>query len=137
MRYIIILLLLISCGPVAKLKRAERLIKKAEEMGAVWHTDTIVQEIKVPVPEIVVQEIHHAPLHDTVRIEKEKLKIKVVRIPGDSIFVEGKCIADTIIKKVPVTITKTIKATGGLRWWWLIVAAAVGMLLGAIIKLIK
>lgn len=138
MRLILIIsIVLTSCGPAAKLRRAERLINKAEELGAKWHVDTVTTMIRVPVPQIYVKEVHHAPVLDTVIVEKDRLKVKVVRLPGDSIFIEGKCAADTVIQEVPVTVTKTIEAKDGLRWWWLLVAIAAGMIIGAVLRIIK
>lgn len=98
-------------------------------MGAKWSVDTVIQEIQVPVPEIHIKEVHHTPLLDTITLTKERLKIKVVRLPGDSIFVEGKCKSDTIYKKVPMVINKTIKAKG-YSLWQLIILALVMLLAG-------
>lgn len=132
--FISAILILSSCGPAAKLRRAEKLIKKAEEQGAVWTVDTVFQKIPVPVPQIEVRTIHHAIPGDTVVIEKDRLKVKVVRLPGDSIFVEGKCEADTITVTVTKTVNKTIEAKGGFKWWWLIIAGLVGAGIVAILR---
>lgn len=130
-KIILVLVLLTSCGPAAKLRKAEKLIKQAEEMGATWTVDTVKVETPVFVPEIVVRETISAPVFDTVRIEYDRLKIKVVRLPGDSVFVEGRCEADTIYKEVPVTITKTIEAKSkGYSLWQLIILALVMLLAG-------
>jgi hypothetical protein len=120
-------MVVMGCGPAAKLRKAEKLIAKAEAQGAVWHTDSITKLIKVPIPEVFVKEVHHAPLLDTIVMEKERLRIKVVRMPGDSIFIEGKARADTVTRKITTTITKTIKAKGEIKWWWLVIAGLVGM----------
>lgn len=130
MRYFIVLLLLCSCSAASKLRKAEKLIKKAEEMGAKWHVDTVKAKIPVSVPEIRVRDVHHAPIHDTVHVEKDRLKIKYVRLPGDSVFVEGKCEADTIVIQVPVTVTRTIKAQDGFSWWQLIILGLVAVVFG-------
>lgn len=131
---IALVVLVTSCGPAAKLRRAEKLINKAEELGAKWHVDTVTTMIRVPYPEVYVKEVHHAAVLDTVVIEKDRLKVKVVRLPGDSIFVEGKCAADTIIREVPVTVTKTIEAKGWLRWWMLVIAVLAGAGIVSILK---
>lgn len=129
MRYFFIILILASCSSASKLRRAEKLIDKAEELGAKWRVDTVKVQIPYSVPEVYVKEVHHALPGDTVRIEKERLKIKYVRLPGDSIFIEGKCEGDTIYKEVAVTVTKTIEAKNGLSWCWLLLALAAGGLL--------
>jgi hypothetical protein len=124
--WVIILVLCCSCSAASKLRKAERLIKQAESMGAQWRVDTAWVEIRDTVPQIYVKEAHHIMPGDTVTIEKERLKIKVVRIPGDSIVVEGKCDTVTVVKRVPVTVTKEIKAKGNIKWWWLVIALLVG-----------
>lgn len=122
--------LVMSCGPAAKLRRAEKLINKAEELGAKWHVDTLMVEVPIVVPSIRVDSIIVSKPGDTVVITKDRLKLKYVRLKGDTVFVAAECAADTVIKKVPVTIVKTIKAKGGIKWWWLVVALAVGTFLG-------
>jgi len=128
MKWLVFILILSSCSPAAKLRRAEKLIEKAEGLGAKWHVDSVEKEIFVPVPEIQVREVHPAPIYDTVRVEKERLKIKIVRLPGDSVYVERKCETDTIKVKVTTTVTKTIKAEGWLKWWMLEIAFYVGVM---------
>lgn len=123
MRYIILLLLLSSCGIFSpenrasrKLKKAERLLKQAEMLGAKWHTDTVYKEIPFYVDSVRVDSIFVAKQGDTVVIEKERLKLKYVRLAGDSVYIEGECEADTVFQKVPITITKEISAK--VNWWW-------------------
>jgi hypothetical protein len=126
-----VLLVLTSCSSASKLRRAEKLIVEAEAMGSKWKIDTITVKVPYSVPEVHVKEIHHALPGDTVRIEKERLKIKYVRLPGDSVFIEGKAEADTIYKEVPVTVTKTINAAGrGYSLWQLIILALVCLAAG-------
>lgn len=122
--------MMVSCGPASKLRRAEKLINKAEALGAKWHVDTMMVEVPIVVPSVRVDSIVVVKSGDTVTLEKERLKVVIKRLRGDTVFVQGECIADTVIKKVPVTIVKTIKAKGGIKWWWLLVALAAGTFLG-------
>lgn len=115
MRYIVILFILASCGAANKLKRAERLIAKAESMGATWRIDTVYKEVPFYVDSVRVDSIFVAKVGDTVVIEKERLKLKYVRLAGDSVYIEAKCEADTVYQTVPVTVTKTIEAK--VNWW--------------------
>ena len=133
MKWVALFLILASCGPTAKLRRAERLIEKAEQQGAKWRVDTVFQRIPVPVPEIRVKEVHHALPGDTVVITKERLKIEIRRLPGDTIEVEGECKSDTITVMVPVVVEKEIKAKG-IPWWWLVLAGLIGAGLVAILR---
>jgi hypothetical protein len=128
--WVIIGIIISSCSPAAKLRRAENLIKKAEEQGAVWTVDSIRVEVPVFVPETRVDSVFVSKPGDTVTLIQDRLKVKYVRLPGDSVFIEGKCESDTIKIKQTVTINKTIKAQGWLRWWHLLIAAGVGLLIG-------
>jgi hypothetical protein len=55
MKYITLLSIIIlsACSPSAKLRRAEKLINKAEQAGLQWHSDTLHSTIEIPIPEIV------------------------------------------------------------------------------------
>jgi len=83
-------------------------------------------EKSIVVPEIKTDTVFRSEPGDTVRIEKERLKIKYVNLPGDSVYIEGKCESDTVTVEVPVTVTKEIKAEGWLKWWYLIIAMIAG-----------
>lgn len=115
MKYLVFLLILCSCSANNKLKRAERLIAKAESMGATWRIDTVYKEIPYYVDSVRVDSIFIAKVGDTVVIEKERLRLKYIRLAGDSVYIEAECEADTVYQKVPITITKTIAAK--VNWW--------------------
>jgi hypothetical protein len=93
-----------------KLKRANRLIAEAVALGAEVTPDTIYKEIPVFIPQVRTDTIFTSSVGDTVVVQKERLKIKYVRLRGDSVFIEGKCDSLTKIVEVPVTITKEIKS---------------------------
>ncbi len=134
----VLIILLSGCaaGKAArKLKRAERLIAKAEEAGAQWHTQTIYVQDTVFITETRVDSLIVSKPGDTVTITKDRLKLKYVRLAGDTVFIDAECAADTIIKKVPVTVVKTIKAKGGIKWWWILVALGVGVITGFVAKM--
>lgn len=131
MKYILIIMIMASCSPAAKLRRAEKLIAKAEEMGAKWHVDTVYVTKHVIVPEThfdtVLTEVN---FRDTITVEKDKVVTRVkVNTVSKEIFIETKCPPDTIKIKVPVTVTKTIKAKG-YSLWQLIILALVMLLAG-------
>lgn len=133
-RLLFVVLLLTSCGPAAKLRRAEKLIAKAEEQGAKWSVDSVVVEIPVPVESVRVDTVLRVKVGDTVVIQKDRLKTIIRRIPGDTIILMTECEADTIRVKQTVTINKTIKAKGWLRWWHLLIAGLAGAGLIALIR---
>lgn len=119
---ILLLLLATSCGifspenkAMRKLRKAEKLIKQAELLGSQWSQDTVYKEIPFIIDSVRVDSVFVAKQGDTVVIEKERLKLKYVRLAGDSVYIEGECEADTVFQKVPITITKEISAK--INWW--------------------
>lgn len=124
---IIILLLFCSCSSSWHLKQAERHIRKAQIKGASVNADTVFVKDTVFIKSVRVDSIFTVKVGDTVRIEKERLKLKYVRLAGDSVFIHAECEADTIVREIPVTVTKNITAKG-LDWKWLLVALVAGFI---------
>ena len=134
MRYLFILLILCSCASNKanrKLKRAERLTNEAIALGAEVRPDTVFKEIPIFIPQVRVDSIFTSRVGDTVYLEKDRLKIKYLKLPGDSVFIEGKCDSLTIIKEVPISVTKTV--TTGITILtvvqWVVLALIVGAIL--------
>lgn len=126
---LLIAILLFSCAPQAKLRRAEKLIKKAELLGAQWRVDTVKVNVPVFIDRIALDTLLISGTSDTVVITKDRLRLKYVNLPGDTVWISGECDSLTIIKEVPVTITKVIQAPDkGLKWWQLILIGAGAML---------
>jgi hypothetical protein len=124
---ILLLLSLGGCSPAWKLRRAERLIKQAEAKGSFWSVDSVKVEIPVFVDRIALDTLFISRPSDTIQITKDRLRLKYVNLPGDTVWIEAVCDSLTIIKEVPVTVTKTIHAPKGkIKWWWLIIAGCVG-----------
>lgn len=138
MRYLFIVLILSSCGPSHYLKKAERALKKAEELGASVKSDTVYIDKEIIVPkthfDTVLRQVN---FRDTITIEKDKVitRLKVDTITKE-IFVETRCPEKKVVVKVPHTVTKTISA--GYTLWELIILAiaalAVGFAAGRFIK---
>lgn len=128
--WIIIALLVVSCGPASKLRRAEKLISKAEELGAKWRVDSVQIEVPIIIPETRVDSVFVQKPGDTVTITKERLKVKIMRWGMDTVRIEAECAADTVYRKVTKTVTKTIEAKGKIRWYHLGVAFLIGAVIG-------
>ena len=119
-----LILINISCSPIL---RHQRLVEKYPFV----HTqDTIVliDTMTVLIPRIQYDTIFNlTELHDTVYIEKDRLKIKMYRVL-DSIYVQGACdsiyIEKIIERKVPIRYYEN----PGTNWWkWILII--VGILL--------
>jgi len=87
-----------SCGCNFHLRQVEK------KCGLTSRTDTVFVRDTVIVPEVHTDTIVSLG-HDTVYINKDRIQIKLVRLPGDSIFVDGKCKQDTMFIEVPVAVT--------------------------------
>lgn len=125
------ILLLSGCSANWHLKRSARHELIAISKGAEIKPDTFYKLIKVRFKETVKDTLFVSKPGDTIRISKDLLKLVYIDLPGDSVYLQGKC--DSVVKevRVPVTVTKVIRgADSGLRWWWLIIALVVGMVIG-------
>lgn len=130
MRWLAIILLLSSCGPSYYLKKAERALKKAEQLGADISADTVYVDREIIVPEThfdtVLTEVN---FRDTITVTKDRVVTRVkVNTVEKKIFVETECPPDTLKIRVPVTVTKEISA--GYSLWEMIILAIVCLLVG-------
>lgn len=129
--FLIVAVIGFSCSPTAKLRRAERLINQAKAQGALIDRDTIWSEREVITKQVVKDTVFTSLQGDTVYIQREHLKIKYVKIPGDSVFIEGKCLPDTLKILVPTTVTEIIHAPKpNIKWWMYVLGGfVVGIIL--------
>ena len=126
MKYLFFILIIVlfgstSCDPI---KRHQRLV---ERFPYVHTQDTVIliDTMTVLIPKIEHDTIFNLnELHDTVYIEKDRLKIKMFTI-HDSIYVEGECdsiyVEKIIERKVPI-----IHYESKPSWWswlkWILIA---------------
>lgn len=59
-------------------------------------------------------------LHDTVTIERDRVRVKIVRLPGERLFVEGEC-KDTVIRYVRQVVNAVKRERYVPKWLgWLL-----------------
>lgn len=127
------LLLMASCSPSAKIRRAQRLIAQAEAAGLQWESDTVFQTIVVKTPETYFDTVlRQVNFRDTIVVTRDKVvtRVKINTVSRD-VFVETKCPEKIVVKKVPHTVTREIQV--GDRFWtdfkealiWLVIGFAV------------
>jgi hypothetical protein len=135
-KILLLCVVLSSCGPGFYLKRSERNLKKAISLGAQVTSDTVYIEKPVFISEVKTDTVFESIEGDTVIIEKDKLKIKYVNLPGEKVFIEGECKADTVYVKTPVAINKTIKAPKSIWNYthWFVILFFFGVFCGFIIR---
>lgn len=113
----------------------DRQIDRAIAKGATVKRDTIFKEIPVFVTEVKTDTVFkEKQVGDTVTIEKEKLKIKYVKLPGDSVYIEGECEADTIKINVPIATNTKFETKPLMKWWQfagiILIVLVVGIVIG-------
>jgi hypothetical protein len=100
MKYLIPLLILISCTPQ---RRFDRLVKKYPYLltnDTLVVKDTIRDTIRIIVPEVSVDTVVSIKeLYDTIVLEKDRIKVKVWRVK-DRVYIDGKC--DTVYIEKPI-----------------------------------
>jgi len=100
MKYLIPLLILISCTPQ---RRFDRLVKKYPYLltsDTLVVRDTIRDTIRIIVPEVSVDTVVSIKeLYDTIVLEKDRIKVKVWRVT-DKVYIDGKC--DTVYIEKPI-----------------------------------
>lgn len=135
MKYaIIISLLCISCGPTFYLKKAERAIKKAEQLGAVIQHDTVYTDRTYFIPEYKTDTVIKVQsFTDTIRIENERVKWKIkINTVEKEVFVEAKCKADTVIIRTPIEVIRKINS--GYSLWDMIILCIVVFVVGVVLS---
>lgn len=124
---IMLIWLLAGCSDKAtrKARRADRLMREAIAAGAELKADTFWTTLEIPVPQVKTDTVFESSEGDTVWIREDRLKIKYVNLPGDSVYIYGEAEADTIYKEVVHTITNEIKCPPKNKtWMWIAIALA-------------
>ena len=102
---LLLIFILASCSPQ---KRLSRLVNHHPELKIV---DTLHIRDTIPIPRIQADTLLHMDsLFDTVTFKKDRLQVSVLRL-HDTLYLQGKCEADTIFvdRKIPVERIITMK----------------------------
>ena len=125
-----------GCSPTARLNRL--LIHHPELMIP----DTIVISDTMTIPQVEADTVFYLDsIHDTIILQKDRLEITLNRI-HDTLYVRGKCKADTIIihRSIPVEKIKIVKSDkldqliSKIPW---IISGLIGLLVFAIVITLK
>jgi len=116
MRYIFIFILLFlsSCDPV---RRHANLV---ERYPYVHKNDTVIIKDTIQIiKESVLIDTFTAIEFDTFVVEKEKAKVKLVRV-NDTIFVDAECLEDTFYVEKEKIIIEKYSVKPKKRYWYLL-----------------
>jgi len=69
--------------------------------------DTLVVKDTVVLPPVAITDTVTTKLHDTIVVEKDRLKVRIVK-RQDTLIIEGKCDSDTIIRTIEVPYEKIV-----------------------------
>jgi hypothetical protein len=108
---LIIVSLLTSCSATWHLSRA---IKKDP---TILEKDTLVVKDTVVVPPVVITDTVTTRQHDTIVVQKDRLRVRIVK-RLDTLIIEGECASDTIVRTIEVpyeTITYVERRTIGQK----------------------
>lgn len=122
---------LVSCDPN---KRLTRLLARHPELrDTVYITDTV---------EAIVEYVHGDTVFrsvpgDTVTLWKDRLRVKYVDMPGDTVYLSGECLSDTIRVpyRVEVPVVQPTRTVEKMPWWvpWALLLSG----LAAIISILR
>ena len=119
------LVLLTGCDP------SKRLFKFCHRHPELCARDTVRDTVWAMV-EYVKADTTFVPVPgDTVTIEKDRLRVKYVLMAGDTVWLQGECLPDTIAVPYEVVVERVTPIIGNrLPWWvWPLVGALVVLLI--------
>ena len=103
------IVLLNSCSAQWHLKRAVKKDPTILVEGTLVVKDTVV------VPPVVITDTVTTKQHDTIIVEKDRLKVRIVK-RLDTLIIEGKCDSDTIIQTIEVPVPSLVMKDSD-RWY--------------------
>jgi hypothetical protein len=127
-------LLLIGCSTERQCARA------AKKCAHLWHSDTAYVHDSITIERTLTDTLLQWQTlreRDTVTIRDGRATVRIVRLPGDSIWVQGEC-GDTVIRYVRQMVTNRVDQP---RPWWdsvwfKIMGVAASALIGAVFAMI-
>ena len=96
-----LVLLLTSCSAQWHLKKA------VQKDPMILKKDTLVVQDTLVVPPVVLKDTVTLKQHDTIVIEKERLRVKIVKV-NDTLIIDAKCDSDTIVRTIEVPYDKIV-----------------------------
>ena len=134
MKYLVLILILISCSPI---KRHSRLVNK---YPFVHTTDSVklIDTIRLTTNKVVSDTVvHESLLFDTIILTKDNLSVQVLKI-RDSVYINGECDTIFIDKVIERTIpVKYYEQKKGINWNIVLLIWAISVSLFMLFYIIK
>jgi hypothetical protein len=109
-----IALLLIGCSTERQCARA------AKRCSHLWHSDTAWVHDSITIERTLTDTLLRWQTlreRDTVTIRDGRATVRIVRLPGNSIWVQGEC-GDTVIRYVRQMVTNRVEQPRPWWYWW-------------------
>jgi|SanBayMetagenome_1026888.scaffolds.fasta_scaffold02942_6 hypothetical protein len=104
------ILSLTGCSAEWHLRKAIQKDPKLRQPTTLTVHDTVI------VPPTLVRDTVVTKDRDTVLIEKDRIRIKIVRV-NDTLMVEGECVTDTIYRTIKVPVEQLVEKPGNRFWY--------------------
>ncbi len=134
MKYLVLILILISCSPI---KRHSRLVNK---YPFVHTTDSVklIDTIRLTTNKVVSDTVvHESLLFDTIILTNDNLSVQVLKI-RDSVYINGECDTIFIDKVIERTIpVKYYEQKKGINWNIVLLIWAISVSLFMLFYIIK
>ena len=104
-----LVLLLTSCSAQWHLKKA------VHKDPTILEKDTLVVQDTVVVPPVVITDTVTTRQHDTIVVQKDRLRVRIVK-RLDTLIIEGECASDTIVRTIEVPYEKVIYVQQKTIW---------------------
>lgn len=135
MRWTILLLLCLTLASCDPSKRLTRFCWNHPEMCA---RDTVRDTVWAEVEYVRADTVFLPTPRDTVRVSEGRLRIKYVLMPGDTVWLEGECLADSVPVYVELPCpprVNPVKYVKAIPWWgWAIVIASMAIALLSLLR---
>jgi hypothetical protein len=120
--------LLVACSPQKRLNRL--LMKYPELRDTVVIHDTVDAIVEYVRADTVFLARYHST-GDTVTLTKDRLRVRYVRMPGDTVYLSGECLGDTIRVpwRVEVPVVQPTKTLDRVPWYLWVVLGLLAMAL--------
>jgi hypothetical protein len=96
-----LLLLLTNCSATWHLKKA------VQKDPTILEKDTLVVKDTVVVPPVVTTDTVTLRQHDTITIQKDRLKVQLLKV-NDTVIINAECASDTIVRTIEVPYEKIV-----------------------------
>jgi signal peptidase I len=125
------LLFLFSCSPQKRLTRIIENHPELIQIDTIFDYDTIIYE-NLHTDTLINEKL--IKVFDTIEIKKDRLVIRYIKLPGDTIKLEGNCLPDTLIIEKPI-IREVIKPADEprIKWFFWVFIGIIGTVISLIL----